>query len=192
MSAFATLLRAERDRLQRALTAIDALLEIYQDTPNNDLVREVQAEQAKPPLPQNAPVTSPRPAAGSWISPERDALALRLYNDGVATKVIFEQVIALPGPIPSSIATVMTRINSLGGRRPSQPAPDPPQTKNEVMARIGALPAPASARPPITTDLNTIIAKAATWGIQARTWDDLPRINEHASRIGHPQFVRPA
>ena len=212
-AAFLRLLVAERGRHQQAIAAIDALLAVYDSHPSEEALQATEREQLQPLLQDtpdpsagapaaaispDAPAEEPstagplvqfkaRPLPKSWVTDARNEVCRQLYPDH-ATRAVYEAVCRLPGPPPSSLATVQTHcIQKLKLKKIQMPLRQ--LSKADVMQRIGQIKAQSPAEP-IFTDLGTIIAKAGTWGLSVSSWADLDLVNEHAKRIGHRPFAR--
>lgn len=162
-------------------------------------------EMVQPPI---AAGTHPRADWNpAWATPERRAALIKMYGANVRLPVIKEELEKLPGshlPSPASIQNFATQV--LHARRdpslatftrsPPVPPPDPEllriRANSANFAKAMTLPKKETldTSAPIPVDFGTARAKAASWGLEFRTWSDLALLNEKAHRIGHRLFCQ--
>lgn len=135
---------------------------------------------------------APSPPKGDWLTSERRAELVRLIELGQPPSVYCQPLRAMPGPVMPDNRKVQSRAIALGIRwtPPPKPAAARPNLGPNRLAAALAMPkVPADTTTPIVTDLQSIRARAATWGIEVVDARDLPAVNAKAKAIGHRPFA---
>lgn len=150
------------------------------------LVTPIAADVERAESQFTAPPPREKPSPAVWYTEERKAKLRAMYPDKRVTPAdIVKALVALPGPALPKWGTIQTyAIQSLGVRRTEETGPS--RLSQAMTMPTGAI----DISKPIPVDFPTARAKASLWGVDFNTWNDLAVLNQHAMRIGHPQFVR--
>lgn len=166
--------------------------------------RDEQPEPPQPDAPRPAASIVRLPAASSpatpvhWATEERKDVLRQMFPTAAPPGEILRALGAADGPMLPRWETIYTYAYSMKLRRPSATASKPKQAPaveiraaSDRFARAFTAPTqPIDTTTPIVTDLTTIRAKAATWGITHQSDDELiAAVNDKARRVGHRPFV---
>lgn len=158
--------------------------------PSNDVSHETQIVTAPAETIDKVRSSTPKPEAVAskvWYTEERKAKLRAMYPSSSTPAEIMTALRALPGPALPVWGTIQTyAIQSLRIHRKEAPA------GTSRLAHAMTIPGntPIDLSKPIPVDFGTARAKASLWGVDFKAWSDLAALNQHALRIGHPQFIR--
>jgi len=197
--AFISHLLAEKKSLERCLAAVDAALMIY--TAGNVALAPPprRGNPVSPPL-VNAPAPAVAPPAettsegktivGKTFTPARNRVIADEWPKGTPVAEIYQKLRAVPG-LPVTIEMIGHQAGKMGLKRPDDDkpvAPAPPANRMDTIRRVAA--SLGAGREPVGMDFEQIRRWASERGINFRTWDDLPAVNERLEHLGQPPFKR--